>query len=692
MRTGKVMNRTSINRGVRLGLGLMLLGVAAAACSDDDGGSGSLASVDNIEMQLNPPSHTFETTRIGEPTSVVFQMINTSNADTELIISELTLEASDDFELTCIEGTTDIRLGTGQAATCTLIFTASRTERQEGRVVITNNSGNLSDAAFTFSTQPLAPRIEAVPSVVQLNAREGQTSTQPVRIRNVGESALSISGFELTSGGDVFSVDLAENVNYPEISDASPLKLNPYDGAITESEPGYPTNELLLNVTYTPQATGNDEGTLTIYSDDPTTPVYNITLDASSNAPCILLVEGTRIDFEESRIGGLNNRTITVQNCGNAPLEISRIEPGDNASMIDDTSSSAVFLVDLGVDRPADLDGNLDAPITIAPNETETFIIGYAPLREEPNSGTVFIHSNDDIQPRVQLDLFGRGVINQCPVAVATATIDGESIPPSTEIQAKPLDDLLLDGTASDDADGNVVDWQWTVVERPDGSVAEVVPTGQGQATLFLDLAGRFVIELSAIDDGGVPSCEPARITVLVVPSEAIHVQLVWNNPGDPNQGDITGSDVDLHFVKMGPGAWNEAPYDTYWLNTEPFWTPENPSLDRDDTNGAGPENVNLDDPVACTWYAVGVYYFRAQFGTAYTTLRIFINGLLVFEYLNKPLQQTGDWWDVARIHWPSGAVIMVDEEGDSLPTGVEPPVTEAMVESGECGVAELME
>ncbi|MEO1268812.1 MAG: hypothetical protein AAFX99_11985 [Myxococcota bacterium] len=687
------MKRHSINRYVRLGLlSLMLLGMGVSACSDEDGGDG-FEAVENVQMQLIPESHVFETIRIGEPASVLFQITNTSPEVVDLIISETRLEAGSDFSLDCTPNADEAySLANTKAATCTLTFIPSTAEAQTGRVVLLNNSENFPDAAFTFTTQLLQPRIEAVPPVAQFNAREGQTSTQDVRIRNVGEFPLNISGFELTSGGNVFDIKLPSDVSYPEISNASPLRLEPHDASIGQGAPGYVNNELLIEVTYTPQTTGSDEGTLTIYSDDPTVPSLTVDLDASSNAPCILLVEGTRVDFQESRIGGLNPKTITVQNCGNAPLEITRLEPGENAAMLtDDSNTSAVFLVDPGTDRPGVADGTLDAPIIIEPNETDTFIIGYAPLREEPNTGSVFIHSNDDLQPRVQLDLFGRGVINQCPVAIASATIEGESIPPSAELQAKPLDDLLLDGTASMDPDGTVIDWQWNVVESPDGSVAEVVPTGQGQAALFLDLAGRFVIELTAIDDGGVPSCEPARVTVLVVPSEAVHIQLVWNNPQDPNQGDITGSDVDLHFVKMGPGSWNQAPYDTYWLNTEPFWTPENPSLDRDDTNGAGPENVNLDDPVPCTWYAVGVYYFRQQFGTAYTTVRIFINGLLVFEYLNKPLQQTGDWWDVARVHWPTGSIIMVDEEGDSLPTGVRPAVTDGMIDSGLCGVDEIM-
>ena len=47
-------------------------------------------------------------------------------------------------------------------------------------------------------------------------------------------------------------------------------------------------------------------------------------------------------------------------------------------------------------------------------------------------------------------------------------------------------------------------------------------------------------------------SCTPAERDVLVIPDEAIHVELVWDTPGDDDptdEGYEVGSDLDLHFV-----------------------------------------------------------------------------------------------------------------------------------------------
>lgn len=280
---------------------------------------------------------------------------------------------------------------------------------------------------------------------------------------------------------------------------------------------------------------------------------------------------------------------------------------------------------------------------------------------------------------------------------MAKGTIRGVNLPPTTSIDAAPLQTLILDGSDSTDLDGSVVNFMWEVAVRPDGSVAQLQQVSgevadPARREFFLDLAGRFVFRLTAIDDGGSPSCEVAEVEVLVIPNEAIHVQLVWNNPQDPDQTDFSGSDVDMHFLKMSPtNSWFTSPYDNYFANREPLWSPELPSLDIDDTNGAGPENINLDNPVECNWYAVGMHYWRAQFGTAYATVRIYINGQLVFEALNKPLTATNDWWDVARIHWPSGQVLLVDTlDPAQRPTGPA-PVTQDMIDSGLCGVDELM-
>ncbi|MEL6177716.1 MAG: choice-of-anchor D domain-containing protein [Myxococcota bacterium] len=666
------MNFRRSRRGdtcVRLDLVLLAL-LLAAACSERSGG-GFVAS-EPKSLVVNPPAHVFETVRLGQPSSTTCIVVNASpQADTSVEIVGLRLEASDDFAVSCDRGEA-FTLGGGQRAVCEVTFTPTTVQAQTGRLVVDSISDTPS-VVFSFQTPRLEPRIEAAPPVLTLSAPDGQTHTDQVQIRNVGSAPLTITDVALVSGIEVFS---AQVVSPTSVSEAG-IVLEPY-GTHGDGE-GDDDDVLVVEVTYAPQVTGSDEGLLVVTSNDPEHPTLGIDLDGSSASPCILATEGTDLDFGDGFIGTAQARTVTLLNCGTATLIITQVEPGEQTAMLDDTGAEGVFLIDLGEGVAASSDGALETPIQVEPGDTFNFVVLYAPLDEGLHRGSFRIHSNATQTP-LPMETFGRAIRAECPVAIASATLIGESNPPAQEIQARPLDTVVLDGLASWSAQGRVVEWQWSLVEHPDGARPIILPTEPGQAELFLALPGRYQIELRILDEQGQLSCEPSTITVLVVPKRLRYTQLVWNNPDDPNQSDLQGSDVDLHFVKMGSGRWSEAPYDTFYQNTSPDWGPEQPSLDRDDTNGAGPEQITLDDPLACTWYAIGVHHYRAQFGTAYATVRVYLNGLPVFEYLNKPLQRTGDWWDVARLHWPTGTILTVDDLSIDL-QGRLPTVTPEMID-----------
>src|SRR5690606_11993620 len=114
---------------------------------------------------------------------------------------------------------------------------------------------------------------------------------------------------------------------------------------------------------------------------------------------------------------------------------------------------------------------------------------------------------------------------------------------------------------------------------------------------------------------------------------------------------------------------------------------PENPSLDIDDKDGEGPENINIDDPNPCAWYAVGLHYFDDQgLGPSFATVRIFINGQRRFEKINVHLEvggvASGDFWEVALIHWDGSTARVFDRAerftGDSW-IGARPMVPQSI-------------
>ncbi len=103
---------------------------------------------------------------------------------------------------------------------------------------------------------------------------------------------------------------------------------------------------------------------------------------------------------------------------------------------------------------------------------------------------------------------------------------------------------------------------------------------------------------------------------------------------------------------------------DTFWFNAAPAWGDPNnkdddPTLDLDDTDGGGPENLNLvapqgtlDKPVA---YSVAVHYWQDYgYGTAYATVSVFAQGALATKLAKFKLQPL-DLWTVGKVHWPMG-------------------------------------
>jgi hypothetical protein len=663
--------------------------LALAACGEEDG---TLDRTAFLRYNVNPEIITFNTATLGQPEVRPFNIQNVSDDDAVVKITGLRVEpASADFKIECPTGLA-FDLPGNALAQCTLTFTPSSVGGQDATLVIDSNVRREFAPNIQITTQGLQQQIESVPSTVRFTARGGQTDQRLVKIRNVGSSPLVVTGFTVEGQADLFLAEYDTDF-YGEVSQDNPLTLMPHDDDIAPGTPAYRNNEWQIFVTYSPQITGDDRAELKITNDTPGAEVYTVPLQASSNAPCILVTEGTRIDFGNSRIGGLNSKSINIQNCGNDTLEITQIEPGDDAATLGDVGNPAHFLIDTGDTRPIDNAGVLEAPIAIAPGQTDSFLLGYAPDAEEPNTGQVYLVNNDSQNPRLELQLFGRGVTNECPTAIARATIRGVAVPPAAQVEAAPLQYLILDGSDSNDQDGAVVDWQWEITQRPDGSVAELEsvenePPDPSRRELFLDLAGTYRISMTAFDEDGAPSCEDAEVLVVVTPEERVHIQLVWNNPEDPNAGDLSGSDIDLHFLKMPIGRWFEQPYDTYFQNRTPSWDlQEEPSLDIDDTDGAGPENINMDDPEPCTWYAVGAHYWRQQFGTAYVTVRIFIDGGLRYESPNHPLRTTNEWWDVARIHWPTGEIFEINETIPTAPRGMPAPISDEMNESGLCGL-----
>jgi len=147
-------------------------------------------------------------------------------------------------------------------------------------------------------------------------------------------------------------------------------------------------------------------------------------------------------------------------------------------------------------------------------------------------------------------------------------------------------------------------------------------------------------------------------------PSGGIQVELTW--------ADDFG-DVDVHLRNVTrtalDGWWTTD--DCHWRNQTPDWGPAgaaaDPSLDLDDRDGLGPENITIDTDPASGTHTVGVHYFCSEeMGPTDATIRIFCDGSLLATYDELMLDGTDSWLSVAEIEYPAcrGRSLNVDTVG----------------------------
>ena len=71
---------------------------------------------------------------------------------------------------------------------------------------------------------------------------------------------------------------------------------------------------------------------------------------------------------------------------------------------------------------------------------------------------------------------------------------------------------ITLDGSLSSDANGDALNFSWTLVSRPAGSGAELSSSGSSRPTFVADLAGNYIVQLTVSD--GQATSEIVSVTV----------------------------------------------------------------------------------------------------------------------------------------------------------------------------------
>lgn len=646
--------------------------MALAACGDSDSNNGGIGAGNAGGISALPPSIIFEQVELNGEGERTVTIQSTGEGTLSITDMHLREESGGQFdnqrEFHKGEGWTngEIRLEPGETKRFSVIYRPLDQTSDQGRIVFETNDPDKGEFPVNISTQDLSPQISGPDNISfrrvppQTDDPDWEGDQRPFRISNAGAAPLDIRDVYV-SGSDRFRVTFPQPTQEELDNNLPADPENDIDQWPTSVAPG---ENFPVRVWFKPDDNLPETGELVFQTNDPDNSEYVINLSGNSDAPCLQVSLADEINFGQSSLGQTAQKTVTMQNCSRSSnLEVSEIAITDDGG--------GVFALQDG-SLPGDLPADM---AVIPPGERANFVVTFEPAAEESYEGELIIKSNDEAAPSsgLPIPIRGEGTDNACPRADAKAWIQGTNRE-QENIQTIPLNTIQFDGSASTDQDGSIDRYEWTVLSRPQGSTQRLLPNnGVAQPRLFLDLAGTYEVELKVYDDQGAASCgDPAVITIVAVPEDDVHVQLVWDTPSDPDQTDAFGTDLDLHYLHPN-GRWDDPPWDIFWRNPTADWgttgnSADDPRLDIDDTDGAGPENVNHSG-LENLDYRTGVYYYSDNtLGASYATMRIYVRGVLEMEVENKYMPRTGSFWDVGLVSWPSGNVTPVSRMYQGFP------------------------
>ncbi len=530
--------------------------------------------------------------------------------------------------------------------------------RPKATVRIRTNTTINSGSEFTFYVAPeiAVARLVVSPALLDFaTVSANATSTKPANLLNTGAAPLSITriifaghlGYTATIAGVTYNVT-AESAS-------NGITLNPPLVVAAGSAEK-------VDVTYAASGAEAAEGSMVFFTESSPDGV-ELKLYANLQGPCIK-TNPTRVSFGGKLVGQLAEVPLEIQSCGDVDLVI------DDVEMIED--GNGVFAV-----REAAL-GTF--PVAIPAGSSVYVPVTYFPASVAQlggdgqfvqDVGKIRVNSNAYLS-ELEVPVDGFGTDGSCPTA-AIVVREGQEVLPQTV--------LHLSGLGSTASNGAIASYEWSVVQ-PGGSVSTFSPSPYvAEPTFEANIVGEYIFRLNVRDTLGTVSCSAAEYTVVVTSDDAIHVELLWRTPGDINESDTggdqiyfsVGSDVDLHFLhSKAYGNYFDWTYDCYWDNVNPEWgifsPSDNPRLDRDDTDGAGPENLNIAVPEPGVRYQVGVHYWNDWgYGDAFATVRVYIYGVLRDQWADVQITND-DMWDSHYIDWPSGTVTRIGSSPVIMP------------------------
>ncbi|MDP2339706.1 MAG: hypothetical protein Q8O67_02010 [Deltaproteobacteria bacterium] len=516
--------------------------------------------------------------------------------------------------------------------------------------------GGTEECALPFGNADLAVRVEKFftitnPSSLELNIRNVD-GDPGITFADDGDEGFVFINEPPTSIGPGLSAQIGVSIR-PALESAIAREII----ILSDANNVPPNDDELAEIHIPITLTGVDNGV----------PDIEIVPDSNCGSTDPLSVEFGRV-----ATGGLQVCNVLVKNVGTRELFF------DSVEFIPLVDGGADILEPTGSDpAPALLSGTPPNPDqSLAPTSATVpglpLRLTFAPDVLGRYERRLRLTTSDPDEPVIEIPILGLGVDG--PTCTARVkSVGGVDVTGAPTIE--PLDDVVLTADAVPATpDGDIASYSWEIKERGPGSgVVLTTPTAQETSFAFanrrgVDVAGRYEACVTVVDDLGTAGVAPCCVDFEAIPSDSFLVQLTW--VGDEFD------DMDLHVTKkdgtgkycvtsLGSGGGNvDAPFETCggldcgYYNCNPTDTgvewdgaagrsDGDPSLDIDDTDGFGPENINV-DVAGPGSYAFGASYFSGSVPVA-MFVRLFLFGRLAGEWVQTV---DDDFFEVGIVHF----------------------------------------
>jgi hypothetical protein len=293
-----------------------------------------------------------------------------------------------------------------------------------------------------------------------------------------------------------------------------------------------------------------------------------------------------------------------------------------------------------------------------------------APDVENLHETVLVIETNDADEGVIEIPIKAQAL--NAPIAIAKLRefdATNPSAPYTNADEIEPLFRVHFDGRESYDPslpapeNTNLPYYHWEVISPTQDEIPGTEYQWQGQnestSSMWVPIAGEYIVKLTVRNSSGVESgdTETAFVTFTAHPGSAIHIQLVWDHPTndqdlhliwggtDGTLQNVCHKDYDCYFTNCNVNDFDQI----HWFADQTAGAGPNPRLDRDDTNGLGPENINIDEPNPGK-YRVYVHYWGGT-GATVNTMRIYLNGLLRFDQ-HRTMTSSSQVWGIGTIEW----------------------------------------